>query len=329
MIIPANDSFEEGVGSMRVFFVSTVVMMTVSLTVQLADAQSREKPKAGGEPHILAASDGWPIHVTYFPSGSGSKESPVVILVAGAEGREQSKTRKVWDPLALELQKAGYAAITVDLRKHGDSVPEANVIPESRLNRLVPDDYKAMAFLDLEAVKAFLVEQHELESLNIRKLGIISSGSSCLIGAAFAVADWNKKPWPDAATLAARTPRGQDVRAVVMFSPKSPVRGFSTPSVMKLFADPAKGIAAQVFHSTADKTEQRAAEQVFRYLKIDGEEYKDVRQIVPAAESQKVSGEEFLTGPLGDEVRKSFLRPFLQKNLEELDSPWKSRKSRL
>ena len=70
----------------------------------------------------LTTGDGWPIQISYFPSTRG-KEAPCVILVPGCEGYEKSRTRKAWSELAGFLQKNGYAVVTVDLRKHGDSVP--------------------------------------------------------------------------------------------------------------------------------------------------------------------------------------------------------------
>jgi hypothetical protein len=67
---------------------------------------------------------GWPIVTTYFESQSG-KESPVIILLTSTEGSDKvdARNRLIWQSTALALQKSGFAVITADLRKHGESIP--------------------------------------------------------------------------------------------------------------------------------------------------------------------------------------------------------------
>lgn len=134
-----------------------------------------------GQPAVreekLTAADGWPIHASYYESVEG-KESPAIILLAGAEGvdKKDARNRRVWQNTALALQKDGFAVIAVDLRKHGDSLPAA-VAGEPLPIKMAPNDYLLMATLDLEAVKDFLLLEHQDEKLNIRKTGIVSVGS--------------------------------------------------------------------------------------------------------------------------------------------------------
>ena len=110
------------------------------------------------ENRTVTTADGWDIKITYFESPAG-KESPVVILLPGAEGLERSRTRKVWEGTAKALQREGLAVVTADLRKHGDSAPDSEDA-NPRLTRLGPGDYGLMATQDLEAIKAFLVKEH-------------------------------------------------------------------------------------------------------------------------------------------------------------------------
>lgn len=296
------------------------MLATVLVTVALTSF-SHTATMAEEETRILNAADGWPIHIDYY-NVENSREAPVIVLIPGAEGRETSMTRKVWNDVAKKLNADGYAVVTVDLRKHGDSVPEGDVVPETKLNKTLPVDYQAMAALDLEAVKNFLLEQHESEQLNIRKLGIACCGSSCLVASTFAVNDWAKKPWPDAPSLDARTPRGQDVRAILMLSPESNVKGLSSTQVLRTLG--ALPVASHVYYKEDDRGEKKSAEQVFRFLEVKGEEYKEVRNIIPGP----ASGEDFLKGRLGEFMIKN-IGTFYDKNLKELNEPWRTRKSKL
>ena len=155
-----------------------------------AQAAAQQTGKSNTREETLAASDGWPIRATYYESAAG-KESPAVILLAGAEGpdRKDARNRRVWQNTAIALQKSGFAVLAVDLRKHGDSIPEATQ-PDSPLLRMAPADYVVMAAADMDAVKAFLLSEHQNGKLNIRKTGIVAVGSSAMVAAAATVADW-------------------------------------------------------------------------------------------------------------------------------------------
>ena len=270
---------------------------------------------------ILTAADGWPIHVTYLESGKG-KEAPVVVLLTAANGDlKLAVTRRIWTDLATHLQKNGFAVLSVDLRKHGDSVPGGKIGKTHLKLRVV--DYRNMVVGDMEAVKAFLLDLHEKKKLNVRKMAIVSSGASSLVGAAFALNDWRKPPYQDAPTFAARTPRGQDVRAIVMFSPRI-TRGFNMAKILRPLNNPDWGIAFRIYHSSQDRSEAKFAKNVFRLVDLKGEEYDEFRSI----EAAPASGEGFLEGRVGKAVRED-LTQFLTIHLSELQSPWRSRRSAL
>jgi hypothetical protein len=105
--------------------------------------------------------------------------------------------------------------VTVDLRKHGESKTA-----DEQDSTLRPNDYAAMRG-DLQAVKNFLLAEHQEKKLNISKLGIIAADDMCPVAATFTQDDWLIPPYDDAPVTdpAARTPRGQDVRALVLLSP--------------------------------------------------------------------------------------------------------------
>jgi hypothetical protein len=236
-------------------------------------AQTPKAAPAGRElgKSIVLTSSGWPIHATYFEATPSSKEAPVVILIPGAEGHDvkDARNRRVWEKTATDLQRKGYAVVTVDLRKHGDSLPAGEPANSPNL-RPAPGDYELMAASDLEAVKEFLLAEHENGRLNVRKLGIVAVGSSAMVAAAFTIGDWLKKPFEDAPTPALKTPRGQDVRALMMISPKITVKGLNTTALLRNVKT--LPVAVNILASSSDKQEARDADKVFKAvdLKLEG-----------------------------------------------------------
>ena len=289
-----------------------------------AQAATQPPGKTNTREEILAAADGWPIHATYYESAAG-KESPAVILLAGAEGRDKkdARNRRVWQNTAVALQKSGFAVLAVDLRKHGDSIPEATA-PESPLLKMKPNEYILMTTLDMDAVKAFLLNEHKNEKLNIRKTGIVAVGSSAMVAAAATVADWERKPYPDGPTLETSTPRGQDVRALIMYSPNATVKGINLNSIMTSIK--VLPIAVHVVASKDVKEDARNADRIFKAIEIKDEKFKDARKYTAAA--GEITAEGFLEGRFADPTNTD-ITEFLTKSLKELDMPWTSRKSRL
>lgn len=287
-------------------------------------AQVRNAGQNGVQELTLPTIDGWGLHATWFEA-TGGRESPVVILLTSTDGAENKSNfnRRVWQPIAIELQKAGFAVIAVDLRKHGDSVPAAAAAGEGPALKTLPADYALMAGNDLESVKYFLMEQHRNEKLNIRKLAIVSMGSSSMVAAAFTIADWAKTPFPDAATVEMRTPRGQDVRALVMYSPNASVKGINSTAVLKTL----KGLPVPVYVVAAkdNKDDLRNAEKVFQAVELKGEQFKESRKLLLAPGT--THAEAFLEGRLAEATTKDLL-DFLSKNLVALDAPWRDRTDR-
>jgi pimeloyl-ACP methyl ester carboxylesterase len=287
-------------------------------------ANAQAKSKDGSVDLVLqSVADRWPIHCTYFESSAG-KESPVVVLLTATEGsdKKDARNRRVWQPTAVALQKAGFAVVTVDLRKHGDSVPPTDGGEASAL-KMAAADYALMAAGDLEAVKSFLLDEHKSEKLNVRKMGIVAMGSSAMVASAFAVADWDKKPYPDGPTLALSTPRGQDVRALVLYSPNTSVKGINSTAVLKTI----RGllIAVHVISSKDNKEDLKNAEKVFKAVDLKDEQFKESRKLTLV--SGGVRSEGFLEGRFGDATNKDII-DFLTLNLKQLDFPWISRNDR-
>ncbi len=198
-----------------------------ALLPALAWGQAAKKPVS--EDKVLLAKDGARIHVTYYPSSAG-KNAPVAILLHGKGGN-----RLVWQTgagqipsFAAALQQNDFAVVTVDLRGHGQNIANDGAAPANKKGdtiKLTGRDYAAMVALDLEAVKKFLLDEHETEKLNINKLAIVGADFSSLVSLVYTDFDWSKEPYDDAPIPAQRTPRGQDVRALILISPDNTVPG--------------------------------------------------------------------------------------------------------
>ena len=171
----------------------------------------------------VQTADGWVLPVNYFAPDKAGRETPVVILLAGENGN-----RKIWSSYAGELAKAGFAVAAPDLRKQGEATLGGQ---PPRSTNVSPRDYRGMVAMDLEAVKDYLLAKHAAGQLNIRKLGIVAAREAAPLALTFTHRDYAKPPLPDAPDPMMRTPRGQDVRAVVMLSPLEAVPGV-TPGVL-------------------------------------------------------------------------------------------------
>lgn len=293
--------------------------------VTTAEKNKKGGASAGSEAGTVVPLNaaGWPIVTTYFESQSG-KESPVVILLTSTDGSDKvdARNRLIWQSTALALQKSGFAVITADLRKHGESIPPLAEGKEASVLKMNTEDYPLMVTADMEAIKAFLLAEHTAEKLNVRKLGIVSMGSSSMVAAAFAAADWDKKPYPDGPTLATSTPRGQDVRALICYSPATTVKGINSTAILKAIKP--LPIAVYIIAAKDNKEDFKNAEKFFKAVDPKDAAYEEFRKLVIAPGN--IRAERFLEAK-ADEANKD-ITDFMTKNLKQLDMPWVSRKDR-
>jgi pimeloyl-ACP methyl ester carboxylesterase len=283
-----------------------------------AVSQDDDKQKAEGVPGVVTAADGWDIHYTYWESPMG-KEAPVVILLHG-----KGQARLIWKalPLAKELAKKQFAVIAVDLRKHGESKAPANAPAQAKSDKLTKDDYVGMG-LDLEAIKKFIYSEHQAQRLNMRKLGVVATDMSTVIALNWVSLDWLKKPFDDAPTLAARTPRGQDVQALVLVSPEDSLSGVGTIDSTRFLRS--TGISVLLMSSDKVSSEKRTAAKMYSQLGGAQQDEADKR-LFNIGSDLKLSGTNLL-------ARQPQLQAGIQKFLEDhvmghVD-PWRDRESRL
>lgn len=289
----------------------------------------------------LTTKDGWQIAITYYESTEG-EEAPVVVLLPSKGGSRldwktglADKSGKWTKGLADRLHReGGFAVVAVDLRGHGQARGPGGlgVVKPKKVRRkgsrgaggqLKADDYKRMVLLDMAAVKKFIKKEHQDKKLNMRKMAIISADDSVPIAAYFAYNDWREKPYSDAPTIAARTPRGQDVRALVMLSPVEKVPGVHVSKPLTYMKD---RVSFLICTGERDSFDKGATKKVNQYLtgSTDNKENIFMREY-----PTKYRGTDLIGRRLGVETN---IMNFLKLRLKSLSGPtyaWRDRKNKL
>ena len=274
----------------------------------------------------VSAPDKFPIRFSYYPAiadknPAGLSEAPVVILLHGDNG-----SRLVWDkgsaPAGKKtfpeiLQEEGYATVTVDLRKHGQSVIEGRDDP------IQNDDYLKMAAGDLKAVKDFLQTEHQAKNLNMGKMAIVAAGFSAPVATAFAQFDWEQKPYDDSPLPESRTPRGQDVKTIILLSPESTAGRLSLNKSLVYLNK--QNLAFLFMVGKQDAADKGAAKNAFKACGADSK--KSIGRVELHEPDLKDRGTDMLGKALA--VVELPILLFLQKHLKEITVPWVDRRSRL
>ncbi len=337
-----------------------ILLFVSSLTLAASQLVAADKDNdADGTATTIVSADGWPLKMTYYKSTEG-RESAVVILLHG-----KGESRLAWtnpkDGFAKTLHSQGFAVVALDLRKHGQSKPgeteeeptkkdsKDKSVKKSGSSELKPVDYQAMV-IDLAAVKRFIFDEHQKEHLNMRKTAIVAPGMSAALAVIFTAEDWAKKPYSDASTLEASTPRGQDIQSLVFLSPETTVPGLQAHVAAPLLKQ--LPIASLVWVAKDDAQDKEQAKKLFQQVGGDpaktqpkkGETKKpDKKDKDKSAEKDKLKVERLEYFELPGKLRGTDLlgkklgveeitTKFLKAHLKELKGPtydWRDRKSKL
>ncbi len=220
--------------------------------------------------YTLTTKDGVQLHITYYPSTAGEQTTPVVLL------HDLNETRAVMEPLALmlgdpptELDEslppgpgglAPSACVTVDLRGHGESKTAfaGDEVYELDANHFQMDDFQDMVLYDMEAVRSFLVEQNDAGQLNLNKLCLVGAGMGANVALSYAAFDWSVPP------LAVRK-QGQDVKALVLLSPRRNFHGLSSVEPLK-FPPIQRQLSMYLAFGAGDRQVARECDSVVKIL---------------------------------------------------------------
>ncbi len=276
---------------------------------------------------LEANGDGFPIHISYlpvteemYPNGT-MDQAPVVVMLHGTGG-----SRLFWDrasrpntqgglPFAEAVNALGIAVITVDLRQHGESVVEGQE------QTIRPVDYSKMIAGDLVAVKEFIFKEHQVHHLNMNKTGIIAMEVSAPLALAFAAEDWRTLPYRDGPGGLFGTPRGQDVRSLVLISPDQSAGAINNNRSINFLKDPSFGITFMFIAGAEDETDNGAAEALYDIVTRQNSESAVLMEPMTSARGEDL----FLNNSA--RIEPEILR-FLDENLKTVESEWINRLSR-
>lgn len=309
----------------------------IALTVTSADRVAGQTTGEGRPPEsvTLTTKDGVQLKATYFPgpadkgSTQAKQATPVVLL------HDFKSTRAVFTPLALLLQTSGgqgadkpsFAVVSVDLRAHGEStklLTPDGATAELDAAKISKDGLIAMASLDMEAVRNFLVNKNDASELNLNKLCLVGSGMGASVAANWAVQDWAAPPL-------AVGKQGQDVKAIVLISPRWSYNGLSMQNPMK-FAPLKQNVAwlliggAQDPKAKADFLRiQKLLEKSHPATKKSGAQQNSGLAVVSLPSS--LQGDT-LVSQSGEQINEQVVK-FLMQNVAAGQQPWLSRRNRL
>ena len=316
----------------RVHVGSALLLALGLAVVSPAAAQSGNAPPP--EVVSLVTKDGVQLKCTYFPAAvrRGSAEAkqvtPVVLL------HDSKGTRAMFTPLAERLQspsegepaRPSFAVVAVDLRAHGESTKQVYNGNQIDLDpaRLGKNDLIAMAVYDMEAVRSFLVERNDAGEMNLNKLSIIGSGMGASVAANWAVQDWTAPPL-------AVGKQGQDVKALVLVSPRWSYNGLSMQLPMK--SRPLKqNVAWMLIYGENDAKVKADALRIKKQLErfhpaADQAGAQRPSGLVEVKLATKLQGDSLLS-QVGTNVEQQIVK-FLVENVANVQRPWTSQRDRL
>ena len=163
----------------------------------------------------------------------------------------------------------------------------------------------------------------------MRKTGIIAADMSVPVALSYALQDWLRKPYSDAPTPKASTPRGQDTRAIALLSPVSNVPGRLVPAMRcaQELKNPAWGVAMLICVSKGDRQDRGTAKKIHEAIIADPRA-KDRTYLQVG--NGRWRGTDLIgkQGTNTDELLLGFFRKHLMQLNNDWDK-WRDRKSRL
>ena len=309
-----------------------VALVLVSHRAGPAAAQSIAPPP---ETVSLVTKDGVQLKLTYFPAAEragtprAKQVTPVVLL------HDHKETRAVFASLAERLQTPAegdvnrplFAAVTVDLRAHGDSIKQ--IFPDgsqvdldaAKLNKA---GLLSMATFDMEAVRNYLVLKNDAGELNLNKLCLVGAGMGASVAANWALQDWTAPPL-------AIGKQGQDVKALVLISPRWSYSGLSLQAPLR-FRPLKEHVAWLIIYGAENAKVKADVQRIHKQL----ERFHPAKTAAGAQTPSnllvldwpsKLQGSTLLR-QVGPPIEEQILS-FLVTHVATTDQPWTSRRSRL
>jgi pimeloyl-ACP methyl ester carboxylesterase len=175
----------------------------------------------------------------------------------------------------------------------------------------------------MEEVRRFLVTKNDEGALNLNKLCLVGSGMGANVAANWAVKDWQMPPL-------AIGKQGQDVKALVMISPRWSFLGLSMRGPMRL--RPLKRQAWMLIYGAEEPKVVADIRRIEKQLKAfhpetDSGGARRPSDFVVLAVPSKLQGDSLVT-TLGETVNDQIV-DFLIENVASKSLPWTARRARL
>jgi hypothetical protein len=299
--------------------VGTVVLLGLVLLPPALGQRKKRAMEELPEPQQVdfTTEDGVLIAGVYYPSTEGREAVPVMLL--HAFGRNYND----YEPLLDPLQRAGFAVLIFDFRGHGHStrfdpsvVPQVPGRPAPTLNYKTfrPEELSWMV-RDVEAAKQFLLRRHNKGELNIGKLCLIGAELGATIAAHWALYDWKAPP-------VGLTRAGQDVRTLVLLSPRLNYRGLRIDEPLRELQ---KVIPILVVYGRRDEEAARDVERIWRLIQPGRSTKKEgALSPQPIALDTRVQGTHLLNPELNFKLDEIIIR-FLSTRVRPLRIEWEPR----
>lgn len=168
------------------------------------------------------------LHARFFPGKDPGKQTIPVLLLHGWDGKVNGGSSSDLENLAQRLHDSGYAALTFDFRGHGRSTRREldGVVTNVQRDAFRPTDFRSM-ILDVEAARAWLLEQNNSGRLNIEQLCVVGLEMGAVVGMHWIDYDWRIPSLPT-------FKQGQDVKAFVLISPPESIHGLALQAALAL-----------------------------------------------------------------------------------------------
>ncbi|QDT12451.1 alpha/beta hydrolase [Stieleria marina] len=233
------------------YFCVCAVIVILLANPAFAQKKKEEDPKLKPRPVVLKTDDGLALRAFYFPSDKG-KEAVTVMLVHEWQGQASP-----YGKLCMTLRNAGCAVIVPDYRGHGGSKEYTDArgkVRKFNIAQMGKRDVENIVRYDLEEAKRFLKKRNNDEELNLNALVVIGVREGCVMAAHWAQRDWSFAP-------VGSKKRGQDVKALVLISPKKVFKGVSLDQTL---SNPAILSLPMMLVAGQGSPEESEAERVYK-----------------------------------------------------------------